>query len=172
MKPLYLFSIINLISLASFAQGHELVRNVDKLSGKVVVTTVTSPHKHSPEPIQYKRTSENGQVRYFILLYAEGSSSLHQKGATVVFKDGAKIEWTDAVVEANVQGNQYTSYCLINLTDDIIEQFQEKEIAFIKINTHEQVLDSDQSQRAKTLLNRMLFSDLPDFKSDRIVSQE
>ena len=170
-KPFYLFSIIHLISLTSFAQCPDLVHNTGKLAAKNTLIT-TCPGERSSEPVHYKRVKETGEVRYFLQLYTEKGALHPKKGATVIFKDGAKIEWTEAIVTSTYQEGHYTNYCEIILTEDLVEQFQEKEIALIKLSMQERELDSRQSQRAKHLINCVIFSDLPAVKSADVVRQQ
>ncbi|UFH54593.1 hypothetical protein [Spirosoma sp. KNUC1025] len=170
MKSFYLFLLVNFISFVSFGQCHELYRKADKL-GDITTVTTLSPDQLSTESVHYKRVKEKGKVQYFLMLSTEAGTSHPQKGAAVVFKDGSKVEWTDALVEFSLKNGHYTSYCEIKLAEDIVDYFRDKEIAFIQLSSHKGALDLAQSQRAKTLINCIIFSDLIDIKSDQVVSQ-
>lgn len=170
IKQLYLLVISSLIATASMAQCQELKRIASPFSDKTVVMTANIEHPFI-EPVQYERVNEKGQTQYLVHLYIKGGSSLPQKGATVVFKDGAKIQWTDASVQSFFEKGHYVSHCVIKLPEDLLEQFQEEEIAFIKLSMNEQSLTFHQAQRAKTLLNCVLFSDVIAVQSDKVISQ-
>ncbi|SFF13425.1 hypothetical protein [Spirosoma endophyticum] len=170
IKQLYLLAISSLLATASMAQCQELRRIANPFTDKTVVMT-TSVEQQSIEPVQYERIDEKGQTQYLLHLYTETGSFLSPKGATVVFKDGAKIQWTDAVVKSFFQKGHYVSRSIIELPEDLVEQFQEKEIAFIKLSLNEQWLTFSQSQRAKNILTCVLFSDVIAIKSDAVISQ-
>ena len=170
IKQLYLLAISSLIATASMAQCQELRRIPSPFTDKTVVMTASVEHPFI-EPVQYERVDEHGQTQYFVHLYTQAGSFLPQKGATVVFKDGAKIQWTDASINSFFEKGQYVSRCVIKLPEDLLEQFQEKEIAFIKLSINEQSLTLPQSQRAKSILNCVLFSDVIAVQSDKVVSQ-
>ncbi len=100
-------------------------------------------------------------------MYADGGTFLPRHGAIIAFTDGSRIEWQDAEVESVLKGAAYTSQCSIRLDE---EQIQQKDIASIKLHTHEHLLTSRQYQRAKDIINYVIGVDLIELKSDQVVS--
>ena len=170
INQLYLLAMSSLIATASMAQCQELRRIASPFSNKTVIVTATLAHQFI-EPVQYERVDENGHTQYLVHFYTKGSS-LAQKGATIGFKDGSKIQWTDARVKSFLEKGQYSSHCVINLPEDLLEAFREKEIAFIKLSMNEYSFTLAQAQRARNILNCVVFSEVLDIQSDKVVSQQ
>ena len=135
-----------------------------------MVSVTTRLEESSAQPIHFKRVIQKGELHYFLQLYLEGSALPFHKGATVVFTDGAKIQWTDALVESTRKGTHYNGQCEILLTEDLVDQFQEKQVALIKLSSCERVLTPTQTQGVAYLINCVLFADLFDGKSNEVVS--
>ena len=170
-KHIYYLLALQLMSLSTHGQCHQLVRQASRQSDRVVVMT-TQVGKPSTEPIHYRRVQEKGQTWFFVQLYTSGGSVLPQKGATVLFTDGSSIQWPQVALVSVLNGTGYTSHCLINLAEEEIEQFQDKTVASLTLCTHQRLLTSHQAQRAKDIINCVIGADLMKIESDKLVSQQ
>ncbi|WP_420149411.1 hypothetical protein [Spirosoma sp.] len=167
-KQFYLLLTINLITLTGFAQSKGLLKAIGKAHDKRPIAVSHSDEKCN-EVVRYKRSKERGQVQFFLQLTVKGGTVIPQHGATVLFKDGASIEWVDAVVTSTSKGDELTSQCLIKLTEEDVEHFQEREIALIRLATQEHIFDKTQSLRAKSKINQIICADLLGIESDTVV---
>lgn len=170
-KHIYYLLVLQLMTLSTYGQCTELVRLASKQSDRVVVMT-NRVGKSSTEPIQYRRVQEKGQTQYFVQLYAIGGSMLPQKGATVLFADGSSLQWPHVAITSSFNEAGHTSRCLVKLAEAELEQFQDKTVASIMLFTQHRLVNIQQAQRAKDIINCVIGSDLIEFKSDKLVSHQ
>lgn len=169
-KHIYFLCALQLMSVASYGQCHQLIRLASKQSDQVVVMT-SQVGKSSTEPIQYRRVQGKEKTQFFVELYIKGGSMLSQKGASVMFTDGSTIQWPQAANTSWLTGAGYTSHCLIRLKEDELEQFQDKTVASLTLFTQQRLITIPQAQRAKDIINCVIGADLIELKSDQLVSQ-
>lgn len=169
-RLLYTLLLVNLTSLVSLAQCDQVVRQTDQQASRVVVQSV-SVGSNWIEPVQYKKVSEKGVTHFYVQLYALGGSATNQPGASVLFNDGTVLEWPKAEVKVDVKGTTSVSVCQIELTENEIEQFQEKGIDRLRLSTHERPLTTIQSQRAQDIINCVIYAEYFDVKVDKLVKQ-
>ena len=144
--------LIFLFSNYSFAQSKkelkiinkaqkEITKEEDKFTGEL---TWRSPimgkgmNSLLPAPFNFSKVVKEGEVFYYILLrtYAR-TTNYKEKGFTILFEDGSKIENLDAEVDIKVESGQYgityQNQVIQVIGEDELEQLATKKIDAYRI---------------------------------------
>lgn len=162
--------LIFLLSNYSFAQSKkelktinkaqkEITKEEDKFTGKL---SWRSPimgkgmNSFIPAPINISKVVEEGEVFYYIYLRAYAlSTNYKEKGFTILFEDGSKIENLDAEVDVKVESGQYgltyINQVLQVIGEDELEQLATKKIDAYRIYLTENPPIFNQKERLRVM---------------------